>query len=63
MSNIKFEHVFAGMILLILSAALYLFRADKDIVNILVTALVGAFSAITAFFFTKYSPNSSDNKE
>jgi hypothetical protein len=57
MKAIKFEYVFAIAILLVLSIALYVFRNDKDITTTLITSLVGAFSAISAFFFTKFNPS------
>lgn len=49
----KFEYLFAFATLLILAVALFVFKADKDTVNIIITAIVSALSAITAFFFTK----------
>ncbi|MEG0181246.1 MAG: hypothetical protein RR657_05090 [Peptostreptococcaceae bacterium] len=55
-NKIKFEYVFAVLVILILSAALFVFREDKDLVNIIITCLVGAVSSITAFFFTKHNP-------
>jgi len=54
--NIKFEYVFAVLVVVILAAALFIFRSNKDVVNMVITALVGALSAITAFFFTKHVP-------
>lgn len=53
MKEFKFEYIFAVTILLILAVALFVFRADKDTVNIIITAIVSALSAITAYFFTK----------
>ncbi|MBC2580012.1 hypothetical protein [Clostridium sp. DJ247] len=50
---LKFEYIFAFATLLILFVALFVFRNNKDIVNIIITAIVGALSSITAFFFTK----------
>ena len=52
-NKIKFEYVFAILVVAILAAALLIFKDNKDIVNIIITAIVGALSAITAFFFTK----------
>lgn len=54
---LKFEYIYALAILIILSVALFVFK-DKDIDNMILTALVGALSAITAFFFTKHDPKS-----
>lgn len=51
--KLKFEYVFAILVVVILAAALFVFKDNKDIVNIIITAIVGALSAITAFFFTK----------
>lgn len=56
MNNIKFEHIFAIVLLIILSIALFIFRANKELVMIFATALVGAFASVTTFFFTKYTP-------
>lgn len=56
MNGVKFEHVFAIILLIILSIALFVFRGDKDLVMIFATALVGAFASVTTFFFTKYTP-------
>ncbi|KYH35817.1 hypothetical protein CLTEP_02100 [Clostridium tepidiprofundi DSM 19306] len=56
LKNIKFEYVFAVLVVVILAAALFIFKENKDVVNTVVTALVGALSAITAFFFTKHVP-------
>lgn len=53
----KFEHYFALIILAVISAALFIFRGNEDVVNQLIIALVGALSAITAYFFTKHNPN------
>jgi hypothetical protein len=53
----KFEHYFAMTILLVISVALFVFRANEDVVNQLIIALVGALSAITAYFFTKHNPS------
>ena len=33
---------------------LFIFKDDKEIVNTVVTDLVGALSSITGFFFTKH---------
>jgi hypothetical protein len=53
MKDIKFEYIFAFATLVILAIALFVFKNDKDTVNIIITAIVGALSSITAFFFTK----------
>ena len=59
LKNIKFEYVFAILVVVILAAALFIFKGNKDVVNMVVTALVGTLSAITAFFFTKHIPTAS----
>lgn len=59
----KFEYVYAFVILLILAIALFIFRSDKDLVNIIITTLVGASSAITTFFFTKHMPGGENKDE
>lgn len=56
----KFEYVIAVMVLTILGAALFYFD-DPEVRNTIITALVGALSAITAYFFTKHNPNNKDD--
>lgn len=58
----KFEYVIAIGVLALLGASLFMFRNDSEIVNMIITALVGALSAITAYFFTKHNPNNKDNE-
>lgn len=62
LDKIKFEYVFAILVVAVLSAALFIFREDKDLVNIIITCLVGAVSSITVFFFTKHNPTKDDDK-
>jgi hypothetical protein len=54
--RLKFEYIFAFALLAVLSAALFLFRNDSDMVNLIIGSLVGGFGSITAFFFTKHTP-------
>lgn len=61
-NKVKFEYVFALLVVVILAVTLFIFKDDKDIVNIVVTALVGALSSITAFFFTKHVPKQEQTK-
>ena len=56
MNLLKFEYVFAFAVLSVLSLALFVFRADSEVVKMILVAIVGALSAITAFFFTKTNP-------
>jgi len=56
----KFEYVIAVMVLTILGAALFYFD-DSEVRNTIITALVGALSAITAYFFTKHNPNNKND--
>ncbi|WP_243385586.1 hypothetical protein [Bacillus kexueae] len=58
--KIKFEHIFAFALLAVLSASLFIFHDNRDVVNQLIVALVGGFSAITAYFFTKHRPGDDD---
>jgi hypothetical protein len=55
--RLKFEYLFSFALLAILSAALFLFRHDSDLVNLIIGSLVGGFGSITAYFFTKHNPN------
>jgi hypothetical protein len=55
--RLKFEYLFAFALLAVLSAALFLFRHDSDLVNLIIGSLVGGFGSITAYFFTKHNPN------
>lgn len=58
----RFEYVIAVFVLLLLGMALVMFRDDSELINIIITALVGALSAITAYFFTKHNPNKKDEE-
>lgn len=60
MKNVKFEYLFAFALLVVLTAALFIFRADGQMTNLIVGALVSGFGAITGFFFTRHNPNSGD---
>ena len=62
LDKIKFEYVFAILVVAVLSAALFIFKEDKDLVNIIITCLVGAVSSITAFFFIKHNPTKDGDK-
>lgn len=57
LEKIRFEYVFGVLVLAILSVALFLFKGNAEVTTTIITALVGALSAITAFFFTKHNPN------
>ncbi|BAU28941.1 hypothetical protein DFP93_103212 [Aneurinibacillus soli] len=62
----RFEYVFAFAILAVLTAALFiamLVLRDKDITMTILTVLIGALSAVTAFFFTKHVPKQEDNRK
>jgi len=61
MSRIKFEYVYAILLLAVLTAALFVFRDNDEVVTTIVTVLVGAISSITAFFFTKHIPEKENN--
>lgn len=52
---LKFEYLFAFLVVIVLSIALFIFK-DTDLRNTVLTALVGALSAITTFFYTKHNP-------
>lgn len=55
----KFEHIFAIVVTVILAAALYgamFVLKDDNMTSTILTAFVGALSAVTAFFFTKHKP-------
>lgn len=58
---IKFEYVFAILVIVILAIALFVFKGDKDTTSMIMTSLVGALSAITAFFFTKTQVGKSES--
>lgn len=59
----RFEYIYSFLILLVLTIALLIFRNDKDIVNIIITTLVGGLSAITTFYFTKHIPREGSDDE
>lgn len=48
------------MLLVVLTFALIVFRADSELTYLIVGAMVGAFGSITAYFFTKHNPNKED---
>lgn len=56
----RFEYVIAIGVLAILGIALFYFD-DPETRNTIVTALVGALSAVIAYFFTKHNPNNKDD--
>ncbi|CAM3778779.1 hypothetical protein [Mesobacillus zeae] len=56
----KFEYIFSFALLFVLTASLVMFRNDSDMTYLIIGVLVGAFSSITAFFFTKHNPNKPD---
>ena len=59
----KFEHIFAFAIVGILGASLFgaFWINDKDLINMVLVAFIGGLSAITAFFFTKYTGEDKKN--
>ncbi|CAH0305496.1 hypothetical protein [Priestia megaterium] len=57
----RFEYVISVGVLGLLGTAMVMFRNDSETVNTIITALVGALSAITAYFFTKHNPNNKDD--
>ncbi|MBM7649488.1 hypothetical protein JOC78_002441 [Bacillus ectoiniformans] len=63
MKRIKFEHLFSFSLLAVLTACVFLFKENSDIVNIIVGALIGGFSGSVAFFFTKHNSNGKNNKD
>jgi general stress protein CsbA len=62
LKKIKFEYLFACVLLVVLSAALFgaFYVGNFDLVNIIVTALIGTLASITAFFFTKHQNKRED---
>lgn len=58
--KVKFEYIFAVLVLLILSSAMFIFKDNADVTTTIITALVASLSAVTAFFFTKHNPNNKD---
>jgi len=61
--KLKFEYIYAILLLSVLTAALFIFRDNDEVVTTIVTVLVGAISSITAFFFTKHVPKEQNNKK
>jgi hypothetical protein len=62
LNKFKFEYLFAFVLLVVLSAALFgaFYVGNMDLVNIIVTALIGTLASITAFFFTKHQNKRED---
>lgn len=50
MNKIKFEYVYAILLLEVLTDVLFVFRDNEKVVITIVTVLVRAISSITAFF-------------
>lgn len=60
----RFEYIFAFVVTVILSGALFgaFWINNGELINMILTAFVGALSAITTYFFTKHNPNKSDDE-
>ncbi|WP_432662469.1 hypothetical protein R9X47_18250 [Wukongibacter baidiensis] len=56
---LKFEYIYAILVLVVLSIALFHFEQEKLTMMIL-GALISSSSAITTFFFTKHNPNADE---
>lgn len=68
MNNLKFEHILAFLMLLVLSTALgySLYIRDKELIMTFGGVLTSAFTGVIAFFFTKHDPsktNTTTNKD
>lgn len=50
---IKFEYIFAIMLLIVLSIALFVFKENEETVKTILALLGTSITAITTFFFTK----------
>lgn len=50
------EFIIAICVFLVLSAALFIFKTNDNIINKIVDCLVMGFTAILTFYFTKHSP-------
>ncbi|PLT29045.1 hypothetical protein CUU66_15460 [Peribacillus deserti] len=56
MNRIKFEHLFAFIIICVLSASLFIFKDNSEISYLIVGVLANSLGAISAFYFTKHDP-------
>ena len=56
---LRFEYIYAFIVLAVLSSALFFFKEEK-ITMMILGALISSSSAITTFFFTKHDPKSKE---
>ena len=49
----KFRYIFAFALLGVLSLALFIFRGQTEMANLIIGALVAAFGTVSAYFYTK----------
>lgn len=49
----KFKYIFAFALLGVLSLALFIFRGQTEMANLIIGALVAAFGTVSAYFYTK----------
>lgn len=65
MRLLKFEHVFTFVVIVILGFALVgaFIIGNVELIHILITAFISAFSSITTYFFTKHKPDKKDDEQ
>jgi len=54
--KMKFEYIFAALIVIVLTIALFLFKESTELATTIVTAFVGALGMIAGFLFKKDNP-------
>jgi hypothetical protein len=58
----KFEYIFAVLVLLVLTAALFTFSENEKIPLMIVTVLTNSITGITTYLFTKHVPGGNKNE-
>lgn len=61
LNKIKFEYVILALLFLSLMLGMVIFRGNTEIVDKIVTALIGLLGSITGYIFTKYNPSRNEN--
>jgi len=56
LNKCKFEYLFAVLVLLVLTAALFTFSENDKIPLMIVTVLTNCVTGITTYLFTKHIP-------
>ena len=58
---LKFEYIYAILNAVVLSIALFTFK-DKEVINLILGAIIASSSSIVTYFFTKYDPSKKEDE-